>query len=50
MRFFVVLFSVWLWCLIGGAIMLKLGVEVSTDIQFLSIAIVTAGALAGSYE
>ena len=47
MRFFYAFIAFLIWILAGDAILQAVNVPISNDIQFLSVAIVVAGALAG---
>lgn len=47
MRFFYAFIAFLIWVLAGDAILQAVNVPISNDIQFLSVAIVVAGALAG---
>lgn len=47
MRFFIAIICGWAWYGAMAWIQSKMGVVVSSDIQFLSLAIVVGGALAG---
>ena len=47
MRFFYAVLAFFIWIFVANATLEAVGVPISDDIQFLSLAIVVAGALAG---
>ena len=47
MRFFYAVLAFFIWIFVADAILEAIGVPISNDIQFLSVTIVVAGALAG---
>lgn len=47
MRFFYAVLAFFIWIFVANAILKAVNLSISNDIQFLSLAIVVAGALAG---
>ncbi len=47
MRFIYAILAFFIWIFVADAILKAVGVPISNDIQFLSVAIIIAGALAG---
>lgn len=47
MRFFYAFLAFFIWILVADTLLKAVNIPISNDIQFLSVAIVIAGALAG---
>lgn len=47
MRFFYAFVAFFIWILVADALLKAVNIPISNDIQFLSVALVVAGALAG---